>query len=246
MDNLIITQENNHVFTITLNRSNKKNALNKSMYLDLCTAFQHANATASIHCVLIQGDENCFCAGNDLDDFLQCTKSDDLAAFDFVQVLTSFNKPIVAAVAGPAVGIGTTLLLHCDIVVAANNSKFKLPFTQLGLSPEAGSSLLLPLRIGHNKAFELLVLGKLFTAEQALSYGLINQVCLPEELLSIANDFAKTIAQLPHDSVLTSRKLMKQSTQAVMPQVIANEAQEFKRLVQSNECKNILAKFAKP
>ncbi|NQZ20804.1 MAG: enoyl-CoA hydratase/isomerase family protein [Colwellia sp.] len=243
MDNLIITQENNHVLTITLNRINKKNALNKSMYLDLCSAFKDASENSNIHCVLIQGDENCFCAGNDLADFLQSTQSDDLAAFDFVQVLTSFEKPIVAAVAGPAVGIGTTMLLHCDMVVAATNSKFKLPFTQLGISPEAGSSLLLPLRIGHAKAFELLVLGKLFTAEQALEYGLINQVCLPEELLAIAADIADTIAKLPHDSVMTSRKLMKQSTQAVMPQVIANEAHEFKRLVQTDECKNILAKF---
>ena len=243
MDNLIITHESNHVFTITLNRINKKNALNKSMYLDLCAAFQHASETSSIHCVLIQGDETCFCAGNDLIDFIECSQSDDLAAFDFVQVLTSFDKPIVAAVAGPAVGIGTTLLLHCDMVVAATNSKFKLPFTQLGLSPEAGSSLLLPLRIGHNKAFELLVLGKLFTAEQALEYGLINQVCLPEELLTTASNIANVIAQLPHDSVMTSRKLMKQSIQAAIPQVIASEAQEFKRLMKTDECKNILAKF---
>jgi len=243
MDNLIITKENNHVFTITLNRTNKKNALNKSMYLDLCAAFNQASDNSNIHCVLIQGDENCFCAGNDLDDFLHCTHSGDLAAFDFVQVLTTFSKPIVAAVAGPAVGIGTTLLLHCDMVVATNNSKFKLPFTQLGLSPEAGSSMLLPLRIGHNKAFELLVLGKLFTAEQALDYGIINQVCLPENLLEIANDIANTIAQLPHDSVMTSRRLMKQHSQAIMPQVIANEAHEFKRLVKTDECKNILANF---
>lgn len=243
MDNLIITEENNHVFTITLNRANKKNALNKSMYLSLCSAFKQASENTNIHCVLIQGDEKCFCAGNDLDDFLQCAQTDDLAAFDFVQVLTTFNKPIVAAVAGPAVGIGTTMLLHCDMVVAANNSKFKLPFSQLGLSPEAGSSMLLPLRIGYNKAFELLVLGKLFTAEQALDYGIINQVCLPADLLQTANDIAKAIAQLPHDSVMTSRKLMKQHSQAIMQQVITNEAQEFKRLVKTDECKNILAKF---
>jgi enoyl-CoA hydratase/carnithine racemase len=243
MDNLIITHESNHVFTITLNRTNKKNALNKSMYVDLCAAFMQASENTNVYCVLIQGDENCFCAGNDLDDFLQCTQSGDLAAFDFVQVLTSFSKPIVAAVAGPAIGIGTTLLLHCDMIIAATNSKFKLPFTQLGLSPEAGSSMLLPLRIGHNKAFELLILGKLFTAEQALDYGLINQICLPENLLEIANGIAKTIAQLPHDSVMTSRRLMKQHAQSVMPQVIANEAREFKRLVKTEECRNILSKF---
>jgi enoyl-CoA hydratase/carnithine racemase len=243
MDNLIITKENNHVLTISLNRLNKKNALNKSMYLDLCDAFKQASENPNVHCVLIQGDENCFCAGNDLDDFLQCEQSDDLAAFDFVQILTTFNKPLVAAVAGPAIGIGTTLLLHCDMVIAADNSKFKLPFTQLGLSPEAGSSLLLPLRIGHNKAFELLVLGKLFKAKEALDYGIINQVCSPENLLDTAKEIADTIAKLPHDSVMSSKKLMKQHFQSIMPQAIANEAQEFKRLVKTDECRSILAKF---
>ena len=243
MDNLIISQENNHVFTVTLNRKHKKNALNQSMYIDLCAALKYASENSTIHCVLIQGDENCFCAGNDLNDFLQCSQDDELVALDFVQALTIFDKPLIAAVAGPAIGIGTTLLLHCDMVIAANNSKFKLPFTQLGLSPEAGSSLLLPLRIGHNKAFELLVLGKQFTAEQALDYGLINQICIPEDLLKIASDIANTIAKLPHDSVMTSRKLMKQHAQLTIQQVIDNEAKEFKRLVKTQQCKNILAQF---
>jgi enoyl-CoA hydratase/carnithine racemase len=243
MDNLIITHENNHVLTITINRFDKKNALNKTMYLQLCDAFNHASITPSIHCVLIQGDENCFCAGNDLHDFIESAQSDDLAAFDFVKVISNFTKPIVAAVAGPAVGIGTTLLLHCDMVISATNAKFKLPFTQLGLSPEAGSSLLLPLMIGHSKAFELLVLGKLFTAEQAAEYNIVNQVCSPDVLLQTAADIAATIAKLPHDSVMTSRKLMKNSAQAVMSQVISQEADEFKRLVKTDECNNILKSF---
>ena len=245
MDNLIISNEHNGVLTISINRLDKKNALNNDMYLELCRLFSLANESDDIRCVLIQGDEKCFCAGNDLHDFIKSSESGDLAAFDLVKALATLEKPLVAAVAGPAVGIGTTLLLHCDMVYAANNAKFKLPFTQLGLCPEAGSSLLLPLRIGHNRAFELLVLGKMFTAEQALDYGLINEICPADELLETALNTANAIAKLPLDSMLTSRKLMKAHTQAILTQVIDNEAEQFKRLVNTDECKNILASFFK-
>ena len=156
MSNLILTTEKQGVFTITLNRIDKKNALTNEMYQQLCQHFAYAQHTSSIHCLVIQGDENCFCAGNDLHDFMQCS-ADELAAFEFVNVLAEFTKPLVAGVAGVAVGIGTTMLLHCDMVIAAYNSKFKLPFTQLGLCPEAGSSLLLTQKVGPNKAFELMV-----------------------------------------------------------------------------------------
>ncbi len=246
MNDLILTSEKQGVFTITLNRLDKKNALNTIMYQQLCQLFTYAQENSTIHCLVIRGDENCFCAGNDLQDFMQCSQNDesgDLAALDFVNVLSRFTKPLVAAVAGAAVGIGTTLLLHCDMVIAANNSKFKLPFTQLGLCPEAGSSLLLPLRIGQNKAFELLVLGQTFSAEQALSYGIANQVCQPNELLAIAEDIALSIAKLPTDAVMTSRRLIRQANQQQLEQVINNEGQEFSRLVNTPDCKNILAAF---
>jgi enoyl-CoA hydratase/carnithine racemase len=129
------------------------------------------------------------------------------------------------------------------MIIAANNSKFKLPFTQLGLCPEAGSSLLLPLRIGQNKAFELLVLGKTFNAEQALDYGIANQVCQPDELLAIADGIALNIAKLPTDAVMTSRRLIRQANQQQLAQVINNEGQEFSRLVNTPDCKNILSAF---
>ena len=128
MDNLIITKENQGVFTITLNRFSKKNALNNSMYRQLCQHLNYANETDSIHCVLIQGDESCFCAGNDLQDFIESSTDDELIAVTLINTLVHFNKPLVAAVAGPAVGIGTTLLLHCDMVIAADNSKFNYSF----------------------------------------------------------------------------------------------------------------------
>ena len=151
MDNLIITSENQGVFTITLNRFTKKNALNKAMYHQLCKNLNYASEKSSIHCVLIQGDENCFCAGNDLQDFIESSTDDELVALTLINALVNFKKPLVAAVAGSAVGIGTTLLLHCDMVIAADNSKFKLPFTQLGFCPEGGSSLLITQLVGHQK-----------------------------------------------------------------------------------------------
>jgi len=245
MDNLILTHEQDNILTITLNRFDKKNALNSQMYQTLTKVFNHASESDHIRCVVIQGNESCFSAGNDLQDFLESAESGDLAALDFIKVLGVFKKPLVAAVAGAAVGIGSTMLLHCDYVVAANNSKFKLPFSQLGLCPEAGSSMLLPLRIGHSKAFELLVLGKLFMADEASDYGIVNQVCEPSEVLSIANQVATTITKLPYDSVLTTKKLMHQSAQANIANIIATEGEEFKRLMQTDECKNILNQFFK-
>ena len=247
MTDLIITKENNGIFTIILNRFDKKNALNTIMYQQLCQHFVYAKNNIHIHCMLIHGDDNCFCAGNDLQDFIENSENDDsLAALDFVKVLSQFNKPIVAAVAGAAVGIGTTLLLHCDMVIAANNAKFKLPFSQLGLCPEAGSSLLLTRLIGQNCAFELMVLGNTFSAEQALQYGIANQVCLPNELLSIGEKIANTISRLPNDAVMTSRKLIRQASQSRLSQVIENEGNEFSRLVNTPECKAILGQFLNP
>lgn len=243
MDNLILSNEKNNVLTITLNRFDKKNALNKAMYSELCRLFNYAEQTSAIHCVLIQGNEQCFSAGNDLADFLQHDGKEEFVAFKFVKQLAAFKKPIVVAVAGPAVGIGTTLLLHSDYIIAADNSKFKLPFSQLGLCPEAGSSAILPLKLGHNKAFELMVLGDLFFAQQALEYQIINKCCKPEELLPMATQVAESIAKLPQDSVLTARRLLKQTNQAAVEQALVNEAKEFTRLLETDDCKKIMQQF---
>ena len=244
MNNLILTKEENRVLTITLNRFDKKNALDTTMYNELSRLFTYANNEEKIHCLVIQGNDNCFCAGNDLKDFIECSqKGDALAALEFINILAKFNKPPIAGVAGVAVGIGTTLLLHCDMVIAANNSIFKLPFTQLGLCPEAGSSLLLTQKVGQNKAFELMILGDKFSAEQAHRYGIVNQVCQPNELLSIVESIAIKIAKLPTDSVMTSRKLIRQSTQPILYQAMQNESIEFERLVKTDTCTNILNQF---
>lgn len=243
MDNLILSDLQNNVLTITLNRFDKKNALNTEMYQELCRLFSHAKQQNDVHCVLIQGNEQCFCAGNDLADFIKHANDDELAAFSFVKEIASFNKPIVAAVAGPAVGIGTTMLLHCDMVFTTPDAKLKLPFSQLGLCPEAASSVLLPLKVGHNKAFELLVLGNMFSGKAAGDYGIANKICSSEELLTTAHQCALGIASLPVEATLTSRALMKKSTQKAVNQAIENEATEFARLVKTDTCKSILQSF---
>ncbi|TRX57456.1 enoyl-CoA hydratase-related protein [Thalassomonas sp. M1454] len=245
MSKFILSEELNGVLRITLNRLDKKNALNTEMYQQLAALLRTAAKTGSVHCVLIQGDSSCFCAGNDLDDFIKTSDSDDLAAFEFITELAAFEKPIVAAVAGAAVGIGTTILLHCDMVIAATNSKFKLPFTQLGLCPEAGSSFLLPRLIGQQKAFELMVLGKLFSADEAVQYGIANEACSPEEVLSKGLNVANTIAALPLDALLTSRKLIRDASKQQLNEVMAAEVKEFARLVKGEECKSILKQFFK-
>ncbi len=243
MDNIILTNLDNGVFTITLNRLDKKNALTSAMYMSLTEHFSYASESDDVRCLVIQGSENCFCAGNDLADFLNAKSDEELPAFQFIQRLASFDKPIIAAVAGAAVGIGTTLLLHSDIIVAAENAKFALPFSKLGLCPEAASSYLLPQMVGHAKAFELLVLGDTFDAQQALSLNLINQITSSEALLDTAQQYAKKIAHLPSDAVMTSRALIKQSTQLAVSNAMAKEADEFGRLMQTQDCKNILQQF---
>lgn len=245
MNDLILTTENQGVFTITLNRINKKNALTNKMYQQLCRQLSYAEQSKTIHCIIIQGNESCFCAGNDLHDFIACSTKDELAALEFVNLLANYTKPIVAGVAGAAVGIGTTLLLHCDMVIAASNSQFQLPFTQLGLCPEAGSSLLLTQKVGANKAFELLVLGNPFNAEEALDYGIINQICEPSELIKLTGKLAETIASLPVESVMTSRKLIREGNTLALNQIIQTESNAFFELVNSPECKAILANFFK-
>jgi enoyl-CoA hydratase/carnithine racemase len=241
MNNLVLTEEHQGVLTITLNRPMKKNAINAAMYKSLCQHLTYANESAHIHCLLIQGDENCFTAGND---FAESGNEEELSAFVFIEQLATFSKPIVAAVAGPAVGIGTTMLLQCDMIIAANNSKFILPFTHLGICLEAGASLLLPLKVGLNRAFELAVLGAPFTAEQAYQYGIVNQVCQPNEVIAKALNVAQTIAKLPADSVQTSRRLMRQSTDKLMLDVINSEKSEVTRLLKTEYCQSILTKFS--
>ena len=176
MTDAILLEREGGLLTLRLNRPDKKNALTRAMYSQLGAALQQADTDPEINAVLITGSLQCFTAGNDIADFLQEPPSDlDSPVFQFMRSLLECRKPVVAAVAGAAVGIGTTLLLHCDLVYVSADAKLRMPFVNLGLCPEFGSSLILPRLLGQAKAAELLLLGEAFTGEQAAAWGIASQ-----------------------------------------------------------------------
>lgn len=228
---------------IRLNRLQAKNALSLAMYRKLTQALQQLDDTEQLTSAVIVGSEQCFSAGNDLKDFLaggELNREHPTVAFLHQLALT--QKPIIAAVAGPAIGIGTTMLLHCDLVVAASNSVLQMPFAKLGLCPEAASSVLLTKQIGYQQAFELMVLGSKFDAQQAFDLGLLNKVVEPGQVEQAAMLYAEQLAQLPTDAVQTSKALMK-SDKAKVQNIIEMELKEFQRLLDSEQTKQIISGF---
>jgi enoyl-CoA hydratase/carnithine racemase len=242
----IETRINRGVMEIQFNRPEKKNAITEQMYVDLAQAFVTARQTEEVGVVLVSGHKSFFTAGNDLNDFLANPPEDDEAAvFRFLQTVADFPKPIVAAVNGPAVGIGTTLLLHCDLVFSGESAKFQMPFVNLGLVPEFASSYLLPLRVGHAKASEWLLTGKTFDAFEAKAAGLINEVFKDEQFFSAALHQAQNLAQLPRASVLTTKRLMKQTYMSKTLQAIEEESDLFRKRLSGDDFKNAVASFLK-
>lgn len=243
---LVKTTINDSVLTISLDRLDKKNALSAQMYNELTAAYKLLEDDDSLKVAVVQGDEKCFCAGNDLKDFLESGEFvDGHPTIEFLKQMHQMTKPIVAAVAGPAVGIGTTMLLHCDLIYAANNSIFALPFSQLGLCPEASSSYLLPQLVGHHKAFELMVLGERMDAQTAKEIGLVAKVVEPEELLELAHKKANVLASLPQESVIKSKALLNATKKPILENVLKAELIEFANLLKTDECQTILHNFFK-
>ncbi|WP_199608743.1 enoyl-CoA hydratase [Flocculibacter collagenilyticus] len=243
-EKLITTTRENGVFTITMNRFEKKNALSLEMYRQLIHAYQTFEEDDSLLVAVVKGNHECFSAGNDLKDFLaggDLNKSHPTIAF--IYQMTRMTKPIIAAVAGPAVGIGTTMLLHCDLVYAAENAIFQLPFCQLGLCPEAGSSYLLSQLAGHQKAFELLVLGERFDAQTAKEIGLVANVMHVDNVIEAAENRAKQIVALPTDAVKRTKMLLNRGKYEKLQQVLDDEVAHFSDLLQSDDCQTILNKF---
>ncbi|MDB5957102.1 enoyl-CoA hydratase, partial [Ramlibacter sp.] len=187
----ILVHAESGVMTLTLNRLARKNALTAEMYAALADAIERARDDDSVRVLLLQGHETVFCAGNDIGDFLNAPPSgQDAPGLRFLRAIATFPKPLLAAVCGPAVGIGTTMLFHCDLVYAGDNAAFSLPFVNLGLCPEAAASLLVPQMLGYHRAAEALMLGEPFMAEAAQEVGLVNRVLPPTE----ANGYASTQA----------------------------------------------------
>lgn len=231
--NVIITDAG-HIRTIRMNRPDKKNAITFTMYEAVADALESANASDQVRCVIIAGVPGAFSAGNDLSDFLSVmeTSSDapNRPASRFLHALVRCRKPIVAAVNGLAVGIGATLLLHCDFVVAASDARFSTPFVSLGLVPEAASSLLAPLLFGHRRAFEFLVMGHALTAADAKAFGLVNLIVPPEEVDAQAMQAAREIADLPPDAVRLSRELIRGPVDALLARMDQENAIFAERL----------------
>ena len=220
------------VSTITFNRLDKKNALTEAMYSALAEAMQQAATDDAVRVLVIQGDASVFTAGNDIKDFLEHPPtSTDAPVFRFLRQLVGFPKPLIAAVAGPAVGVGTTMLFHCDLVYAGDNAAFAMPFVNLGLCPEAGSSLLAPQLVGHQRAAELLLLGEPFLAETARDLGLVNRITAPTEVNELAGAQARRLASKPMSSLLETKRLLKQGQQAALLERVAEEAAVFARML---------------
>ena len=232
------------VLTLSMQRQEKKNALNLQMYQQLTAALNQAQQDTEIKVVLLQGSAECFTSGNDLKDFLSAGELN--AAHPVVQFLyavSAFPKPLVAAVAGLAIGIGTTVLLHCDLVYATADCRFQMPFTLLGLCPEAASSLLLPQLAGYQRAAQYLLLAEPFTTAQAAQFGLVNEIVASEQLLAYAASKAQRLAALPAEAVQRSKALLKAPQQQLVQQTIGRELADFQQLLHSESCQQQLQAF---
>lgn len=229
---------------ITFDRVEKKNAITAAMYQQMADAVVAAEQDPAVRVILFEGREGIFTAGNDLEDFLQAPPLDmDAPVFQFMRALSGAGKPVMAAVAGPAVGIGTTMLLHCDLVYAADNTRFALPFAQLGLCPEFGSSILLSRVAGYQRAAEKLLFGEPFSAAEALEMGLVNKVLPLAELEGYARQRAATLAALPASSLQQTKRLMKAGLARELPEVIAQEAQTFSQMLRAPEARQAFQAF---
>lgn len=233
------------IMTLTLRRPEKKNALTGAMYDALSEALGQAEADASVRVVLFQGDGDSFTAGNDLADFASQARGEsaiDSPAHRFIETISKASKPLVAAVQGNAVGVGTTMLLHCDLVYLAENARLITPFVNLALVPEAASSWLLPLRIGHARAYAMFALGEPMEAAAALGCGLANAVVPPGELRKRAHDAAMTLVKRSAGALSLTKKLMRDH-QRIAAQM-AEEGQLFKERLKTPEAREAFAAFA--
>ncbi len=232
------------VMTLTLNRVDKKNSFTASMYTQLADALGAAADDAAVRVVLFQGHETIFSAGNDIGDFLNKPPSTpDSPVFRFLNAIATFPKPLLAAVCGPAVGIGTTMLLHCDLVYAGDNAMFSMPFVNLGICPEAASSLLVPRLMGYQRAAEVLLMGDPFMAEAALEVGLVNRVVPPTEANALAQQQARRLATKPLSSVVETKRLLKASITPAVLERMREEGAIFGRMLQEPAAKEAFSAF---
>jgi len=245
MSEAIDVTDHGPVRHIRINRPEKKNALTAAMYDALANALVATRTRSDILCVMIAGTPGAFCAGNDLDDFRKAAEIGEGLGHHtlrFLHALASVERPLVAAVDGLAIGVGTTMLLHCDYVVASRNARFATPFVNLGLVPEAASSLLAPRLMGQRHAFALLVMGEPLDAVAAQGAGLVNVVVDSADVEQRTNEAAQRIAALPAEAVLASRRLMRGSPEEIIERIDV-EADFFRERLQSPEAQSAFEAF---
>ena len=232
-----------HVLEIYLNRPQKKNALTAAMYQAITEAFRDAETNPEIRVILLAGTMGAFTAGNDLGDFLNnAPREGDSAGMQFLRVLAQSTRVLVAAVDGVAIGIGTTMLLHFDLVVAGKGARFQLPFVDLALVPEAASTLLLPRLVGPQRAAELLLLAEAFDAETAYRLGFVNRIVDEGQALAVAQELAGRVAAKPAAAVALTRMLLRDASGSVMDRITA-EGVHFAAQLQSDEAKEVFRRF---
>jgi enoyl-CoA hydratase/carnithine racemase len=242
--NDILTERTGNILSIQLNRPGKKNAMTLSMYSTMAELLNGAAKDDQIHVVLWHAAGNSFSAGNDIEDFMKNPPGPgESPQSQLIDTLINFEKPLVAAVQGAAIGGGTTMLAHCDLVYAGESAKFQLPFVNLALVPEFGSSYLLPLRFGYTHAAELFLLGKPFDASRAAELGLVTQVVPDQSLLATATETARTLAAKPAAAVQASKRLMKSPLREQLEQAVKLELEVFAERVRSDEAKQAFTAF---
>jgi enoyl-CoA hydratase/carnithine racemase len=238
----ILTEQTGSVLHLKLNRPEKKNALTQEMYQSLGTKINEAAADFAIRAVVISSEGDSFTAGNDINDFANNPQMDEGSpVFNFLFAIHNFPKPLIASVHGRAVGIGTTMLMHCDIVTANPNTIFSMPFVSLGLVAEGGSSYLFPRLVGHAKAAEILLTGRNFSADEALQMGLINSIA--DDQLAAAMKFAQELAEQPPTAVINTKALLKSGSHDALNQVIRAEGELFKMAMDSDEAQQAFMNF---
>jgi enoyl-CoA hydratase/carnithine racemase len=232
------------VARIAIARPEKKNAITVAMYQAMADAIGAAHDDGAVRAILIHGEPDIFTAGNDLEDFMKNPPAGmDAPVFQFMQTLGLAEKPVVAAVNGAAVGIGTTLLMHCDLVYCADNAMFSMPFVSLGVCSEFASSLTIPLAAGFHKAAEKLLLAEPISAEEALEMQIVNRILPPGEVLDFAIRQAERFNALPPASVRETKRLMKAGWRAMTEKLIVDEAKTFEKLLRGAEAKEAFTAF---
>jgi enoyl-CoA hydratase/carnithine racemase len=242
----ILTKKQNGILTIEFNRPEKKNSITAAMYQTIADALKDAQNAVTVRVILFSGKPDIFTAGNDLEDFMNSSSQGELAdrpVAQFMLQLSQATKPVMAAVAGAAIGIGTTMLLHCDLVYAADNAKFSMPFAKLGLCPEFASSMLLPQIVGYQRAAEKLFFGEPFSAHDAYEMGLVAKVLPPDELMTFAMQQAAKLTTLPASSLRTTKSLMKSGQTDTIMSKMWEENKHFSAMLLAPEAKEAFKAF---